>query len=179
MPQLIMVESILETSRLALREMTWDDLDFLATMLSDERVMRHYPKCCTRDEAKAWLGRVIERYANHGHAFWLASLRASGAPIGQVGLLLQHVDGIDEPEIGYMLHAPYWRQGYALEAATAVRDYAFHTLGKERVISLIRPANVPSQRVALRVGMKPERLTKWHDADHLVFSLSRAAGGTS
>jgi RimJ/RimL family protein N-acetyltransferase len=168
-----MNDPILETPRLSLREMTWDDLDFLAMLLADERVMRHYPKCCSRDEAKAWLHRILERYAQHGHAFWLVSLRATGEPIGQVGLLLQHVDGVDEPEIGYMIHAAHWRQGYALEAACGVRDYAFHTLDKPRVISLIRPANIPSQRVALKVGMKPERLTRWHDADHLVFSLAR------
>jgi RimJ/RimL family protein N-acetyltransferase len=168
-----MPDPVLQTPRLSLREMTWDDLDFLSMLLADERVMRHYPKACTREEAKLWMGRIIERYANHGHAFWLVSLRATGEPIGQVGLLLQHVDGVDEPEIGYMIHAAHWRQGYALEAASAVRDYAFDALEKPRVISLIRPVNVPSQRVALRVGLKPERLTRWHDADHLVFSLSR------
>lgn len=174
MPRLSMTEPILETSRLVLREMTWADLDFLALLLADERVMRHYPKCYTRAEAKLWLGRVIERYASHGHAFWLASLRATGEPIGQVGLLLQCLDGVDEPEIGYMIHAPHWRQGYALEAAAAVRDYAFGTLDKPRVISLILPVNVPSQRVALSIGMKPERLTRWRDADHLVFLLGRS-----
>ena len=73
-----------------------------------------------------------------------------------------------------MIHAAHWQKGYALEAASAVRDFAFNTLDKPHVISLIRPANIPSQRVALRVGMKPERLTRWHDADHLVFSLARA-----
>jgi len=170
-----MDKPILETSRLALREMTWDDLDFLALLLTDERVMRHYPKCCTRVEAQAWLGRVIDRYAEHGHAFWLASLRATGEPIGQIGLLLQQVDGVDEPEIGYMIHADHWRRGYAVEAASAVRDYAFGMLDKPRVISLIRPVNIASQRVALRVGLKPERLTRWHDLDHLVFSLARPA----
>ena len=56
---------------------------------------------------------MIERYAAARPRLWLVSLRATGEPIGQVGLLLQHVDGVDEPEIGYMIHAPYWRQGYA------------------------------------------------------------------
>lgn len=168
-----MAEFIFETPRLALREMTWDDLDFLTLMLGDERVMRHYPKVCTREEAKLWMGRILDRYATHGHAFWLVSLRETREPIGQVGLLLQQVEGVDEPEIGYMIHADHWRKGYALEAASAVRDYAFNVLDKPRVISLIRPVNIPSQRVALRVGLKPEKLTIWHDLEHVVFSLAR------
>jgi RimJ/RimL family protein N-acetyltransferase len=174
-----MADPILQTPRLSLREMTPDDLDFLATLLGDERVMRYYPKCCTRDEAKLWLDRILERYALHGHAFWLVSLRSTGEPIGQVGLLVQHVDGVDESEIGYLIHAPYWRQGYALEAASAVRDFAFGELDKRRVISLIRPVNIPSQRVALRIGMKPEKITHWHDLEHLVFSLGREAIGAN
>jgi RimJ/RimL family protein N-acetyltransferase len=168
-----MTKPILETPRLTLREITWDDLDFLATLLGNERVMQHYPQCYSRDGAKLWLGRIIERYAEHGHAFWLVERRDTGEPIGQVGLLLQNVDGVDEPEIGYMIHAPHWRQGYAREAAAGVRDYAFGVLQKPRVISLIRPVNIASQRVALRLGMKPERLTHWHDLDHLVFAISK------
>lgn len=172
-PRLSMAGPIVQTPRLSLREMTWDDLDFLARLLGDERVMRHYPKVCTREEAKLWMGRILDRYASHGHAFWLVTLRETGEPIGQVGLLLQHVEGVDEPEIGYMIHADHWRRGYALEAAAAVRDHAFQTLDKSRVISLIRPVNIASQRVALRVGLKPEKLTIWHDLEHIVFSLAR------
>jgi RimJ/RimL family protein N-acetyltransferase len=169
-----MNDPILDTPRLSLREMTWDDLGFLTRLLANREVMRHYPKACTPEEARLWMGRILDRYAKDGHAFWLVSRRDTGTPIGQVGLLLQHVDGVDEPEIGYMIHADHWRQGFALEAASAVRDYAFDVLDQPRVISLIRPVNVPSQRVALRVGLKPERLTVWHDLEHLVFSLRKS-----
>ena len=40
-------------SALLLREMTLDDLDFVATMLADPEVMRYYPRCCTREESEA------------------------------------------------------------------------------------------------------------------------------
>jgi RimJ/RimL family protein N-acetyltransferase len=173
MPRLSMPDPFLVTERLSLREMTWDDLDFLATMLGDPDVMRHYPKPCTREEAAAWLGRNLDRYANDGYAFWLVSDRASGQPFGQVGLLKQIVEGVEESEIGYLIYAPFWRRGYASEAAAAVRDHAYGPLGKSRVISLIRPANIPSQRVALRIGSKPERMVMFHESESIMFSQER------
>ena len=62
---------ILETPRLILREMSLDDLDFVATMLADSEVMRYYPKCYSREEAQTWVQRQIKRYTRHGHGLWL------------------------------------------------------------------------------------------------------------
>ncbi len=53
--------------------------------------------------------------------------------------------GARSAEIGYLIHRPFWRQGIAFEAARAVRDFAFERLALPRIISLIRPENVPSQ----------------------------------
>jgi RimJ/RimL family protein N-acetyltransferase len=171
-----MQKPILETRRLCLREMTWEDLDFVAMMLADPLVMRHYPKPHSRAEAELWLKKMINRYREDGHALWLVATRDDHEPIGQVGLLRQQVDGVDEPEIGYLIHAPFWRQGYAVEAASAVRDFAFNKRNYTRVISLIRPVNIPSQRVALRIGMKPEKLTNFRGLEHLVFAAARPDG---
>jgi RimJ/RimL family protein N-acetyltransferase len=167
------MRTILETPRLALREMSLDDLDFIATMLADPLVMRFYPQTYSREEAAAWIERQMDRYARHGSGLWLALDRTTGEPMGQVGLLRQMVDGVEEPEVGYLLYHAYWSRGYATEAAGAVRDWAFEVRGEPHVISLIRPENVPSQAVALRLGMKPERETLFHDLRHLVFVLRR------
>jgi RimJ/RimL family protein N-acetyltransferase len=117
----------------------------------------------------------MDRYTRDGHGLWLAIEKASGQAVGQVGLTIQQVDGVEEPEVGYLIHRPYWRQGFAAEAAAASRDYALEELRKPRVISLIRPVNIPSLRVALRLGMKPEKLTMRVNLEHLVLSISRAA----
>lgn len=163
---------VVETARLGLREMSLPDLDFMATLLGDPEVTRFYPKAYSRDEAAEWIERQLVRYDRDGHGFWLAIERDSGEPVGQVGLLMQELDGAIESEIGYMLHHRFWRRGFASEAARGIRDHAFATLGYERVISLIRPENIPSQRTALKVGMKPERLTTFHGLPHLVFSTT-------
>src|SRR5258708_3893116 len=164
---------ILQTPRLVFREMSLADLDFVAAMLADPEVMRFYPKCYSRDEAEAWIQRNLDRYARDGHGRWLVLDRATGEPRGQVGLVMQEVEGTLEPEVGYLIHRPFWRQGLAAEAARATRDYAFGVLGKRRVISLIRPENVPSQGVARKIGMRPEPRTVQHGGfEHLVFSVS-------
>ena len=110
---------LLETDRLLLREMSQGDLDFVATMLADPEVMRFYPKAYSREESAEWVERQIARYARDGHGLWLVTLRETGRPVGQVGLTFQSVDGIAEPEVGYLIHRPFWRRGFAAEAAAA------------------------------------------------------------
>jgi RimJ/RimL family protein N-acetyltransferase len=170
-----MSSPILETPRLVLREMTPDDLDFVAAMLADPEVMRYYPRCYSRDESQQWIERQLKRYDRHGHGLWLAIEKSTGQPVGQVGLLLQQVDGIEEKEVAYLIHRPFWRRGLATEAALACRDHAFTVFSREVVIALIRPENVPSQGVARKLGMAPRAGTVLHSGlVHHVFAISRA-----
>lgn len=163
---------ILETPRLVLREMSMSDLDFVAQMLGDPEVMRFYPKVNDREEAAANINRQLQRYAEDGYGPWLVLSKESGLPVGRVGLIHQVVEGQGETEVGYMIHRPYWRQGLAFEAASACRDYAFDVLGRKRVISLVRPENTPSQGVARKLGMMPQREVIHWGLRHLVFVLA-------
>src|SRR5262245_3183172 len=156
------MKTILETPRLVLRKMTLDDLDFLASVLAHPEVMRYYPKCFSRDEAEVWVRRQLDRYAQHGHSFWLVLDRTTGEPLGQVGVIPQLIDDVWEAEIGYMIHRPFWRRGLATEAAAACRDYAFDVLSRSRVVSQIRPENLPSQGVARKVGLSPGPRRMFH-----------------
>ena len=167
------MDHILRTARLTFREMTLEDLGFIAAMLAHPEVMRYYAKCYSRQEAEEWINRQRARYSSHGHGLWLVSDGETGEPLGQVGLSVQVVDGVEEPEIGYLIHHPFWRRGLASEAAACVRDYAFDVLDKSRVISLIRPENIPSQGVARKIGMQPEKRTVFAGFDHIVFALAR------
>jgi RimJ/RimL family protein N-acetyltransferase len=151
------------------------DLDFVAAMLADPEVMRFWPRCYSRPEAEAWIKRQIDRYAAHGCGYWLVFDKTGVGPIGQAGIMMITVDGAEEPALGYILHRPYWGRGLATEAAAVSLQYALGSLGFERVICPIRPVNVPSLRVAWRLGLKPEKHTTYAGFDHLIFTISHGS----
>ena len=163
---------ILETPRLLLREMTRRDIDFIAMMMAHPEVNRFYERRFSRAESETWLERQLERYRRDGKGLWLTVERETGNPVGQVGLALQDVEGERHPEIGWLLDRTYWGRGFATEAGAAVRDAAFNQWGYDHVISLIRPVNVNSQRVALRLGMTEGRRVQFHGYEHSVFELA-------
>ena len=68
---------------------------------------------------------------------------------------------------------PWWRRGYASEAALGCRDHAFGALDRRRVISLVRPVNVPSAGVARKLGMTVEKHALFAGLDHQVFAVAR------
>ena len=159
----------IETSRLVLRELTRADLEAVAEMLGDPEVMRYFPRPLSREESDAWIGRQQERYTRNGFGYWLAVEKATGKPVGQAGLLMQEIDGVEEPGLGYIIHRPYWRRGLALEAAAATRDWAFGERGYRRVICTVRPENEPSLGVARKLGLREERLVMYKGYEHLLF----------
>jgi ribosomal-protein-alanine N-acetyltransferase len=165
------MKQILETPRLTLRELVPEDIDFMAEMLADAEVMRYYPKRLTRDLAAEWIERQIARYQADGHGLWLAIERETGRPVGQVGLVRQTINGAEECEVGYLIHQPFWRHGFATEGAQACRDYAFTVLRKPRVISLVRPDNAASQGVARNLGMEVVGRAPHGGAEHMVFAV--------
>jgi len=145
----------LETDRLLLRELTHADVDDLYEVLGDPEAMRYYPRPKTREETLAWIDWGIGLYPDLGlHG---VVLRATGELIGDCGLTFQGVEGTQEVEIGYHLKPRFWGRGYATEAALAWRDYARDALGLGRLVAIIAPENLPSQRVATRLGMSAER----------------------
>ena len=163
----------LTTDRLRAREMDTFDIGFVAAMLGDARVMAFYPKALDRDESLVWIERQRQRYRDDGHGLWLLEERASGQPVGQCGVTIQDVDGVREVEVGYLLHADFWKRGFATEAAQAARDWAFGKYPGRRVISLVRPENVASCAVAERNGMTVASETVRVGWRHLVYAIER------
>jgi ribosomal-protein-alanine N-acetyltransferase len=166
------MKTILETERLILREFEPSDVDDLSCVLCDRENMRFYPDGFERSHVERWIARSRERYRRDGFGLWAMMPKNEPRVIGDCGLMLQEVDGVTEVEIGYHLRRDQQGRGLATEAARACRDFAFGSLGKRTVISLIRPENIPSRRVAERNGMTIEKETLFKGLPHLVYRIA-------
>lgn len=153
-----MAETVAETARLRLRE--WDEADehrFYAIM-NTPAVMQHLGGIQTPE---GW-GQAFERLCLYqrefGHTFWIVEDKASGEILGFCGLKLVNSPGAGElagtPEIGWRLRESAWGKGIAKEAAIATIDLAFGRFAYDRVIAMTIPANVESEGLMLRLGMR-------------------------
>jgi RimJ/RimL family protein N-acetyltransferase len=153
--------AVLRTSRLVLAELETADLEDVALLLGDPRVMRHWPAPLTCAESEEWIARQQARYARDGYGYWMAREATTGCMVGQAGLMAVELpDGAADVGLGYIVRRERWRRGYAAEAAAACLDHAFGALGLARVVCLVRPENEPSIGVAVKLGLQrgPERL---------------------
>jgi RimJ/RimL family protein N-acetyltransferase len=167
----------LTTERTRLREFRPDDIDALAPIFADEAMMEFYPHAFSREESAAWIARNLERYRNDGYGLWALELRATGELVGDCGLVTQVFPDRKEVEIGWHVKRELWEQGLATEAAREVARYAFDEVGLTTLISLIRPDNVPSARVAEKLGMRVDGRTTHRGLNHLIYRLDRGEAG--
>jgi RimJ/RimL family protein N-acetyltransferase len=142
----------LSTDRLLLRQFRQADLDAFAAIQADPDAARHIGDGRTNDRDTSW--RLIAMFLGHwtlrGHGQYAVEERGSGRLLGRVGLW--HPEGWPGLEIGWLIAPAVWGRGYATEAARTVAAAAFSQLGSDRLISLIRPANTASIRVATKLG---------------------------
>ena len=165
---------ILKTSRLFLREMTLSDFDFLYTVLADSDILQHYPYTFDKTRIENWIEKNIERYCVFGFGLWAVCLKSTGEMIGDCGLTMQNINGTILPEIGYHIAKAHQRQGYAKEAAQAVRDWTFTHTPFGMVYSYMKKENFPSSATASSNGMRfLNEFTDCEGEQTVVYGISR------
>jgi RimJ/RimL family protein N-acetyltransferase len=164
---------ILETARLRLREFVLEDADAIEAILGDPVAMQYYPAAFDRKAVESWIEKNMERYRRDGYGLWAMLLKRSGELIGDCGCAMQEVEGKNEIEIGYHVRRDLWGNGYATEAARACMDHTFTKVGAARVISMIRPENMQSRRVAEKNGLICEKIVFWRGYEHCIYAKSR------
>ena len=145
---------IIETERLFLREMMESDFDALYEVLADSDIMEHYPYTFDEARVRNWITRNMDRYRTDGFGLWAVVLKETGEMIGDCGITMQNIHGQMLPEVGYHIRADRQRKGYATEAAAACIRFAFEKHGFPAVYSYMKHTNIPSQRTAMKNGMR-------------------------
>lgn len=156
------------TERLLLRRWTDADRAPFARMNADPAVMEYFPAVLDSAASDELIDRIeagFERNGSGRAAFglWAVERLDSGQFIGFVGLAVPSFTAPftsphgAEPgpavEIGWRLAADAWGNGYASEAASAVLEYGFATVGLREIVSFTSRSNLRSQRVMERIGM--------------------------
>jgi RimJ/RimL family protein N-acetyltransferase len=164
---------IIETKRLILREYTMEDFNDLYEILSCPITMSHYIKPYDENGTKRWIDWCINSYKTYGFGLWAIVLKDSNKFIGDCGLSMQNIDGELLPEIGYHINKNYWRQGYAKEAAEAVKEWAFKNTQFNTLYSYMTKDNVGSYKTAESIGMKRIKEYKDDQEELLVYSINK------
>jgi RimJ/RimL family protein N-acetyltransferase len=160
----------LRTERLRFREMTDTDLDAMADLLGDPVVMRYYPRPKTRREAQRWIEWNRANYRDLGFGLWIIET-SDGRFVGDCGLTVQEVEGQRDVEVGYHVRVEFQNQGLATEAALAAKAIALDH-GVARLIAIINPQNIPSQRVAEKIGLQYERTVSHPDGNQRIYAAA-------
>ena len=165
----------IETERLVLREYTQEDFNALYAILSDPETMRYYLKPYDEAGTQRWLDWSFDNYRKYSFGLWVMELKETGAFIGDCGITMQPIDNEELPEIGYHVDKHYWRQGYAKEAARAVRDWAFRNTAFDALYSYMTSGNTASRATAASNGMTfIKEYTNAHGVPHCVYRITRA-----
>jgi RimJ/RimL family protein N-acetyltransferase len=147
---------MIETARTIIRPYTEADIALIAPILADPITMKFWPQPFSEEAAAAWVRRAIASFAANGLGRMLVLLRDGGAPIGDCGIIEAEINGQHEYDLGYIIHHPYWQQGFGTECARACLEYGIYTLGLRRIVANMAHDHAGSARVAERLGMQRE-----------------------
>lgn len=170
----------LETPRLTLRPMIVGDAPELHRLVNDVEIARNtamIPHPYPEGLAEEWIAAHQERFEKNIEIVFGIERREDRALVGVIGVL---PEPHDMAEFGYWIGQEYWNNGYATEAAAAVIEYAFRTLGVNRVEAIHFTRNPASGRVMEKCGMRYEGTLrqarkKWDEyLDVKVYSIIRS-----
>ena len=154
-----MIESVLETERLVLRQFGAGDAGFVLRLLNEPSFVQNIGDRGVRtleDAGRYLVDGPIASYQRHGHGLWLVARKETLQPIGMCGLLKR--DQLPDVDLGYAFLPEFWSRGYAHESARAALDWA-RSRGIEKVVAIVSPGNAPSIRLLEKLGFAFESLT--------------------
>lgn len=156
--------------------MNENDIDDMQKIFTDKNVMKSFNlQSFSREQMKKWVYRNLNHQNKYGYGLFSVILKSNQELIGDCGLEHTEFEGKPCVEIGYDFLSKYWNQGYATEAAKAVRDHAIEKLNidPKSMCSFIRKDNRASQRVSEKIGMQRVKEYEVYGIDRYLYAFSK------
>ncbi|MEO0566563.1 MAG: GNAT family N-acetyltransferase [Pseudomonadota bacterium] len=145
----------LETERLIFRAFQEDnDFEAYAQFYATEQT-RYYGGPLDRSAAWRAAAAMMGHWIMRGFGTWAVEEKATGDFCGMIGLW--HPEGWPEREITWSIVPDKQGKGFAYEGAKRAREYAYETLGWDKVYSCILDGNTASIGLAEKLGATLER----------------------
>ncbi len=151
MPHDIAAIPVIETERLLLRPLVFADWPAYFAFLASDRA-RYMGGPHSEETAWSFFCNDVAQWSLFGHGALMFEDRQTGETMGQVALCKGPL--FPELELGWFVYDAAEGKGYALEAASALRDWGFATLGVSECVSYVDPDNAHSIRLAERLGAR-------------------------
>ena len=168
-----------DSPRLSFRELTLDDYIDVAPLLLDDEVMQKMSVHVSAALAERWLNRKLAQYRDCGYSHWHVSLKETGEFVGIIGIVPEKVEDTEYTGLGYLIKKEHQRKGYAFEGARACLEWAFRELPGDKIIAEIDETNLPSRRLAEKLGMVCERsylrFNGEAEVPHCLYSTARSS----
>ncbi len=145
--------TLIETDRLVLGGWRADQIGDLYRLHGDPAVARYltgHGQPWTTDKMDAALAQWIALFERQKMGKLRVTRKADGALVGRCGFGVYGPEEI--PEIGYALYPEFWGQGYALEAARALRDWYWRDTDRDHFLGIADAGNAPSLKVLRQLG---------------------------
>lgn len=146
---------IIETERLYLRELNFDDIPFILSLLNSPGWLRYIGDRGVKNEEQAkeyLLKGPMKSYGENGFGLYLVKEKISGWSIGLCGLLKR--DNLQYPDLGFAFLPDFMGKGFAMEASKGVLDLSKSDLGLVTILAIVLPDNKSSIRLLEKLGFQ-------------------------
>jgi ribosomal-protein-alanine N-acetyltransferase len=166
--------NVLETERLALRELGDGDEPFILELLNEPGFLNNIGDRGVRtlDDARGYIANsAVASYKKNGYGLYRVALKDSDEPVGICGLVRR--EGLDGPDVGFAFLERFWNRGYARESAARIVEDARDRLGVGRLLAITALDNRGSIRVLEKLGFRFERTIKLpsHASESRLFAM--------
>ena len=144
-----------ETERLKIRPANEEDASFYLELLNSPKWIKYVGKrdVKTEEEAQQYIrDKMMSQLERLGYSNYTIIRKEDDEKIGCCGLYDR--EGLDGVDIGFALLTAYEKRGYALEAATAIKEAAINEFGIQKLKAITIKENTASQKLLEKLGLR-------------------------